>query len=69
MYYLCNFLYASVNLSEGGGGMRKGEGGSADLIQKLAMACFHFKASQPELNIFAFNFDSNSTEDNGIIPI
>ena len=49
--------------------MRKGEGGSADLIQKLAMACFYFKASQPELNIFAFNFDSNSTESNRIIPI
>ena len=48
--------------------MRKG-GGSADLIQKLAMACFHFKASQPELNIFAFHFDSNSTEGYRIIPI
>ena len=48
--------------------MRKG-GGSADLIQKLAMACFYFKASQPELNIFAFHFDSNSTEGYRIIPI
>ena len=49
--------------------MRKGEGGSADLIQKLAMACFYFKASQPELNIFAFHFDSDSTEGYRIIPI
>ena len=55
-FLLCDFVLRR------GRGRREKEGYSAHLIQKLAMACLNLKASQPEVNIFAFHFDSNDQE-------